>query len=438
MIVKIEKLVCDGYGLGRISDKDAGEKSGKVFLIKKALPEDIVEVKIVSEKKNLIFGKIKNIISPSKFRINAKCSHFENCGGCDLQNTSYENQLKFKDEIIMEIFAPTKIFARPEKIIPASKNELYYRNSIRYFFQVQNGKINFARHDFFDKNLLKIDRCFLQSEKNFEILELLKNILNNSLESKNSLWQLKIREGKYTSQIMIEIITSDENLPAEKEIVESLKIIPEIKSIYQTIAPYKSLKKMRRRLLFGSLVVLEKVGPFTFQISPESFFQTNSCGVKTLYDVIKKFAEVKINDKVLDLFCGTGTIGIYLSTLAKKVVGIEIVPEAIRDANDNAKINKIKNIKFVCSDINNLTIRQFSNHTIIVDPPRAGLTKKLIDDLSKVNFKRLIYVSCNPMTFVRDLKLFESRGVIAEKIQPVDMFPQTHHIEIVGLLRKKF
>ena len=235
---------------------------------------------------------------------------------------------------------------------------------------------------------------------------------------------------------MVEIITPNNDLPGEEEIVKTLKTINGIKSIYHTITPGKSLLNLRRRLIFGFPVIYEKIGSFTFQISPESFFQTNSFGVKNLYDTIKQIANIKMGENLLDLYCGTGSIGIYLSTLAKKVVGVDVVPEAIRDAKDNAKINKIQNAEFICLDANKLDIFKYKNFVIIVDPPRAGLKKELIPEIAKLDFKRLIYISCNPATFARDLKEFEKRGVIAKKIQPIDMFPQTHHIECVCLLEK--
>jgi 23S rRNA (uracil1939-C5)-methyltransferase len=160
-------------------------------------------------------------------------------------------------------------------------------------------------------------------------------------------------------------------------------------------------------------------------------------GIKTLYGVIKDYAEIGINDSVFDLYCGTGTIGIFLSTLAKKVIGVEIVPVAVRDATDNAKINKIHNIEFVLEGVLHYVksnSKKLEDEIIILDPPRAGLDKDLIEALSKVQFKKIVYVSCNPATFARDVKLFENFGLKLSKVQPVDMFPQTHHIECVGII----
>lgn len=439
MQIEIEKLVFGGEGIGRLDD-------GRPIFVSKSVPGDIVDVKIIEDKKSFCRGTIVKIIKPSSDRIKPPCQYFENCGGCNYQNISYDNQLKYKQEIFQEVLDRAKIKTKPEKIIAASNHHLFYRNSLRFFFfHNSDGKISVARQSITRPIMadrrksveIPIEKCLLQSEKSNLIVEKICDYINKNVENRSSFWQLKIREGKRTADVMIELITFSDDLPDEKEIVEILKKIAGVKSIYHTIAPGKSLLKLRRKLIFGSPVIYEKIGGFSFQISPESFFQTNPEGAKTLYDEIKKMADVKFGDSVLDLYCGTGTIGIYLSTLAKKVTGVEVVSQAIRDAKDNARINKIKNCEFISADVSkflNSSVPRFD--VVIVDPPRAGLPKDLIFNLKSLNFKRIIYVSCNPSTLARDLKLFEERGVIAEKIQPVDMFPQTHHIELVAKLRK--
>lgn len=429
MQVQIEKLVFGGDGLGR--------SDGKPIFVYKSVPGDELEIEITDDKKSYAKGVIKKIIKPSPDRIKPPCKYFDQCGGCDHQNISYQNQLKYKDQILQEVIDRAGIKIKPEKIIASSNEPFYYRNSIRFSFVQGDNQISFARHNYKnDKELVPVDSCGLQSKISNDILSKLKNYINKNIEHKSSFWQLKIREGKVTGDVMVEIITSSDDLPGEKGIVKVLKTIEGVKSIYHTVATGKSLLNLRRRLIFGSPVIYEKIGSFTFQISPESFFQPNSLGAKTLYDVVKKYSSVKFGDEIVDLYCGTGTIGIYLSTLAKKVTGIDEVTEAIRDAIDNARINKIKNCVFICLSSDNVSTKLLNNCIVIVDPPRAGLNKKLIDKISKSKFMRLIYVSCNPATFARDLKLFGGRGVAAKKIQAVDMLPQTHHIELVSLLEK--
>lgn len=431
MQVEIEKMGFGGVGIGHLND-------GRVVFVKKTVPGDLIDTNLTDQKKDYAFGIISHVIKPSKIHIDPPCQYFFQCGGCDHQNINYENQLKIKEELIRETLTRQKINVTAEPIIAGSDEIFYYRNSIRYMFLLDRNKhIYFARHNYQNNNkLVIIDKCMLQSEKSNLILEKLQTYINNNVEYKTSFWQLKIREGKNTNEIMVEIITSDNDLPQEKGIIKVLSQIQEVKSIYHTVAPAKSLLRLRRRLIFGSAVIYEKIGAYKFQISPESFFQPNSSATKNLYDLIKKYAEIEFGDEIVDLFCGTGSIGIYLSTLVKKVTGIEIVPEAIRDARDNAKINKITNTEFICSDATDIDIKLLSNKIIILDPPRAGLKKNLITKLAKAKFKRIIYVSCNPSTFARDLKLFMEKGIVAKKIQPIDMFPQTHHIELVAELTR--
>lgn len=442
MQVKIEKMGFDGVGIGHLDD-------GRVVFIKKVVPGDIVEINLIDEKKDFAFGVVEKVITPSSMRIDPPCKYFYNCGGCEHQNISYENQLKIKEELVKESLARQKIDIDILPIIAGSNKGFFYRNSIRFFFLLdKNNQISFARHTQTTSRqilngrshsiLVPVNQCMLQSEKSNIILEKLRIYINEYIKHKTPFWQLKIREGKRTGDTMVEIITSSDDLPGEKGIVDVLKQVDGIKSIYHTIAPAKSLLKLRRRLIFGSPVIYEKIGSYTFQISPESFFQTNSEGVKTLYDKIKEFANVEIGNKVVDLYCGTGSIGIYLSTLAEKVIGIEVVPEAIRDAKDNVRINKIKNCEFICSDVAKW-LKQNKKHgfnKIIIDPPRAGLNKELIFDICNLDFDILLYVSCNPATFSRDLKYFMEKGILPKIIQPVDMFPQTHHTELVAELTR--
>jgi len=332
-----------------------------------------------------------------------------------------------------------KIKISSENIIPGSNHPLYYRNSIRFFFLLnQNKNISFARHHYYKGELIPIEQCYLQSEISNKILKELKTYINDNVLYKSSFWQIKIREGKLTGEIMVELITTDEELPNKEGIIEILKQIEEVKSIYHTVAPNKSLKNLKRKLIFGSPIIYEKIGKYKFQISPESFFQTNSYGAKTLYKVIKKFAGVEMGESVLDLFCGIGSIGIYLSTMAKNVVGADVVQKAINDARDNAKLNHIQNCEFVCLNLSKkVNIRKYESDVVVVDPPRAGLSGGLIAEISELKFKRLIYTSCHPATFARDIKEFEKYKIILKKVQPIDNFPQTHHIECVGLLSKQ-
>lgn len=457
MKIKIEKLIYEGWGIGH-------DENGRAIFVKKSVPGDILEVKIVKEKKSYAEAVIEKIIKPSPKRIDPPCPYFDLCGGCEHQNISYPDQLKFKEEIFRETLDRAGIETEILPIIQASE-PFYYRNSIRFFLiEKEDGQKVFTRHNYlYDDGLVEAESCLLQSTKSNEILKLVATTLNNYDKPLGSFYQIKIREGKKTLEFMVELMTDTGNLPFESELKSALKTIPEIKSLYHTVTPGRTLRNVRRRLLFGSPIIFEKIGKYKFQISPDSFFQTNSLGVHTLYDKIKEFADIQIGDRVIDLFCGTGTIGIYLSTLAEEVIGVELVQSAINDANSNAKINKVQNCEFVCADANRWLEKYSSNlsvtrdklreksitnssrpmssndnrfNKIIIDPPRAGLTKGLIQKLTTYNFELITYISCNPATFARDIKEFEKHGLKLKKVQPLDMFPQTHHLECVGLIAK--
>lgn len=478
----VEKMIYGGYGLGH-------DKNGRVILVKKSVPNDVLEIDIIKTQKTFVEGAIKEIKQPGANRITPPCPHFGWCGGCDYQCLSYENQLKIKEEIFAETLERQGIELKPEPILAAdghlgdkrsanltealSGKGVQYRNNNRFFFiRTENG-IELGRHNFLTKTPAPIKECFLQSDKLNLILRKLRQYFSENDIDNNLLWQLKVREGVKTGEILVEIITTNHELPNKEEMVTAIKKVANVKSIYHTVAQNKSLLTLWRRLIFGSPVIYDKIGKFTFQISPESFFQVNTLGAETLYDVVKQYADLKPNQTVLDLYCGTGTIGIYLSTLAKQVIGIESVPETILDAKANARINHIPNCQFICFDVekylhglsssgllasrslNEVRTRESRNlqpnfldpgshatgrdgnkkvDVIVLDPPRAGLSPNIIDSISETNFEKLIYISCDPPTFARDIVRFKEKGVVLVKVQPVDMFPQTHHIECVGLL----
>jgi len=430
--IKIEKIVFGGEGLGFRAD-------GKAVLVKKSLPEDHLLVKTVSESKNYLKAKIVKVVTPSSLRKKPECPYFQLCGGCDLQQTDYQHQLQIKQAIIVDFFDKFKVEQKLlSPIIAGSSDQFYYRNSIRFEFKTDNGKLVVGRHNYLDPKVPVItDYCLLQSEfSNFFIENLLK-FLNQILtqEEKKIFWQIKIREGKALNEFMVELITEDNQIPKKDDLINFVKKFSKIKSFYHSIAPKKNIYKIRRKLLSGRPIIFEKIGPYKFQIAPESFFQTNSLGVKNLYDQIKKTAGLKIGDRLLDLYAGVGGISIYLSALCSEVVAVEIVSEAINDARDNARMNKISNIKFVCDNAENFIKKDSHFDQIIVDPPRAGLKNSLIKTLIDKTDK-FIYVSCNPSTFFRDLQILTKGGFKLTSFQPIDMFPQTHHIELTARLER--
>ena len=398
-MLKIEKL--DHYGRG-ITKLD-----NKTIFIENALPEEIVEIKIDREKKNYIEASVLKYIKKSNERIDPICPYYETCGGCNIMHLSYENQLKFKQskiENILNKYLNTK--TKINNIIKSDTNE-HYRNKVT--FQVEE-KIGFYKNKTYD--IIAIDNCIITD-----------NIINNSIKY---LKMLNLKDiNKITcrtasNELMIIIETKNNNLD-----------ITPIKSIAQSI--YLKLNNEYIHV-FGDKYIYQTLENFKFKISPDSFFQININTCLKLYNKIKEY--VGENKNVIDLYCGTGSIGIFVNK-NNNVIGVEINEFAIRDANENKKLNNINNVNFLCGDsAKELKNLNFNPDVIIVDPPRNGLNKETIDNILKFNAQEIVYVSCDPMTFVRDLNILSEQYNIKE-ISPFDMFPNTHHIENIAYLIKK-
>jgi len=398
-MLKIEKL--DHYGRG-ITKLD-----NKTVFVKDALPDEIVEINIIKEKKNYAEANVLKYIQKSNNRIEPKCPYYNSCGGCNIMHIPYEDQLKFKQNKIENIIK--KYLNNEVKIndIVSSDRIDFYRNKTT--FQVQE-KIGFYKENTY--NIINIDSCTISDK-----------LINNSIKflkrlNLKEITKITCRTG--LNELMIIIETQNENLDITplKEIAHSIYLRTNNKYIHK----------------FGSENIYEKLENYKFKISRDSFFQVNIDTCLKLYNKVKEY--VKNNKNVIDLYCGTGTIGIFVSE-NNNVIGIEMNEYAIKDAIDNKKLNNIKNIDFICGDSGKkLKDLNFMPDTIIVDPPRNGLNKETINNILKFDSKEIIYVSCDPMTLVRDLNALNEYYDIKE-ITPFDMFPNTHHIETVAYLTKK-
>ena len=396
MDLSVTKLDHEGRGISRYNDK--------VCFIKKALPNELVSIKILNEKKNYIEAECTCIKEKSDIRINPICPYFDLCGGCNLMHIDYSNQLKYKENKVKEIIEKfTKESIKINEII--GSNELYYRNKIT--LHVTN-KLGLYEEE--SNSIIEIDKCYIVDNRINEIIERLKKI------NLDGIYEIVLR---YTlnNESMIVFKTS-------KDIV--IKGFDDITSVI-------IYKDNQYKTIYGKDYIVEKMGDYEFIISPDSFFQVNTKGAINLYDKVLEY--VGNSESLLDLYCGTGTIGIYLSKVCKNIIGIEINKYAIKDANENKKLNNIDNIEFMCGDsgkiLKNLN-KKFD--TIVVDPPRSGLDNLAIEQLKKIKSNKIVYVSCNPITLARDLNLLKDLYNIIE-ITPVDMFPNTSHVECVCVLK---
>lgn len=392
MKIKIEKMDHLGRGIGY--------NDGKIVFVPKAVMGDILDIEIISSHKKYDIGKINKIIQSSDNRIVAKCPYYNECGGCHISNLKYFDQVSFKKDKVIDMFKRyLNIDINPGVI--DSEKEFEYRNKITY--QVKNGKIGLVD---INNNFIEIDNCLLVSDRVNKLLGVLKN------EDLSMVTKIVIRE---CNNGLILSITGDMNID---------NIVSECLEIY--------INGVRRYSLEEGYLYIDNL---KYRVSDKSFFQINTSNIKRLYDEIVRYGNFTGSERVIDLYCGVGSISLYVSRYVKSVLGIEIVKEAINDANYNKKINNIDNASFICSDVSKIIDKNIDGDILIVDPPRAGLDKHTREIINNANIKKIIYVSCDPMTLVRDIQELDKYKLV--EVSVVDMFPQTEHVECVSVLQRK-
>jgi 23S rRNA (uracil-5-)-methyltransferase RumA len=438
--VTAEKIVFPGRSLCRCSD-------GIALFTQGLLPGECADVLVIKDKKTFREGLLKNITSKSKERIESLCPSFGICGGCSFQNASYQTQIKYKQKYLDELLSFTGI--KTSKILVSPKY-WHYRNKMEFSFFDNDNFVDLGLHrrKSFSK-YVSIPPCFIAGKDFLQAVEIVKKFANeNNLKAydnkthKGFFRHLVLRKAQNNNQFLINIVTTlayNTNIFLEP-LIKNLSNFS--CSIYWTLNGQKSDSVLSDKLtlMYGKPFITEKLNvgkvDYFFNISPFSFFQTNSKGAEILYNEVLRLLNPSKEDVLLDLYCGTGTIGISIAKNVKKVVGIEQVGQAIDNAKENALLNNISNTEFyafVAEDWIKENKMTFS--AIIVDPPRSGLTKNIINFLIKSKARKIVYISCNPSTLARDLQtILESSKYKIKEITPVDMFPQTYHIESVTLL----
>lgn len=398
-IVKIEKLDHFGRGIAR--------EQGCPIFIENALPEEMVEIELTEIKKRYMVGKVTKWIDKSKKRVIPKCKYYGHCGGCDIMHLSYDEQLSFKQNKVKEIMTKFIGYNDIKKII--NTNQYHYRNKVT--LQVKE-KIGYYKKKSYE--IVCIDNCLIADERINSLIKRLKLINLNNIN------QIIIRVTE--TQMMLGFWIND--------IIDENQLINKFKDIDSLFLIYKDEVKN----IYGSEYITEDINGLKFVISPTSFFQVNTDGMKKLYAKAIEVADISKEDNVLDLYCGTGTIGIYASLKANQVLGIEINDTAIKDATMNKEINHINNIDFKVGDVKKvLSKTNFNSSIIFVDPPRAGLDNTTINKIIELSPKKVIYISCDPVTLARDLNILLNKYDIQEIIL-VDMFPNTYHVECLCVL----
>ena len=423
-----------------------------VVFVEGALPGEEVLAEIETRKKNYAVARLVEVIKKSSERVEPFCPLYKECGGCQLQHLSYPAQLKQKRQQIIDAVERIGKLGDVEILNALGmENPLRYRNKMQ--FPVGTGdeelgtrglKIGcYARGS---HKIINAQSCMIQNALNDKILAAVRKVAEkfnlqpyNEDTHKGFLRHVMGRVG-FGGEFMIVLVTAKENFPHAKNFVRALiKELPNVTSIQQNIQTFHNNVILGRdtKILFGKPTIRDKIGGLSFNISARSFFQVNTAQAQTLYETALDFANLRGNETIIDAYCGTGTIGLFMARKARKIIGVEIVNSAISDAIKNARENHIKNAEFIVGDVVKI-LPKISDYAevVIVDPPRAGCDKKVLETFAAMRPEKIIYVSCNPATLARDLKILSALGYLTKKIQPVDMFPFTAHVESVAQIFK--
>jgi len=463
---------------------------GIVVFVDGAVAGDVVRARVVKTKKKHIEARVLDVITPSAQRTMPRCSHFGTCGGCKWQHVQYASQLEFKRQHVVDALERIGGF-RGVDVLPTlpSGEEYFYRNKLEFSFGTDRwlthaendlrtaDRLEAEKNDIrpasagadrtkapaddfvlgfhapqrYDK-IIDIEECFLQSTLSVDILRAVRAFgIENKIPAYSSETQtgyfrnLVISEGKHTGDVMVNVVTYDDDPAVMKKLTDMLvSSFPRITTVLNNVTAKKSQVALgeTETVYFGGGVITERLGTHTFEISANSFFQTNSLQAERLYTVVKEFGEFTPDDVVYDLYCGTGSISLFIADAVKHVVGIELVESSIANAKMNAQFNGITNCEFITGDLKDLLTKDVAwrercahPDVLVIDPPRSGMHPKAVAELGSMKIPRIVYVSCNPATLARDLQMLVPYGYAIETVQPVDMFPHTYHIECVAKLR---
>jgi 23S rRNA (uracil1939-C5)-methyltransferase len=456
--ITITDYAAEGKSLARVD--------GKVIFVSGVIPGDVADIQLGKSKKDWAEGRAIKIVEPSLDRLTPFCKHFGNCGGCKWQMLPYEKQLEYKQQEAEQNLKRIGKIDIPEMLpIIGSAKTTAYRNKLEFTFSnkryltneeigsetaiTQQNALGYHAPRIFDK-VIDITECHLLDEVN--------NTIRNTVRdfaAVNNLAFYDIREHTgwlrniiirftTTGELMVNIVINNEDETNRKALLDHLLAkVPAITTLLYTINPKwnDTIYDLTPHVYFGKGYVMEKLGKWEFMISPKSFFQTNTQQAEILYSLAKDFAGLTGEEIVYDLYCGTGSIGIFVSDKAKKIIGVEVIEDAIEDAKKNAALNNIEHAHFFAGDVIKICNDEFfTKHgkpdVVITDPPRAGMHEKLVNKLLEMESPKIVYVSCNTATQARDIALLSEKYDVI-KVQAVDMFPHTHHIECVALLTLK-
>ena len=445
--VSIEDISEDGAGIGKLD--------GYIWFIKDAVIGDVVRARAMKMKKNYGFARLMEILTSSEARVEPKCPVARQCGGCQLQAMSYEEQLKFKERKVKNHLLRIGKFKEDEiHMLPimGMKEPWRYRNKAQFPFGLdKNGNIVAGFYAGRTHDIIECEDCLLGVEENKDILGIIKGFMRvhgirpyDETTHKGLVRHALIRKGFHSGEIMVCLVINGKDIPAKEQLVEELCQVKGMTSISYSINQEKTNVIMGKEIvnLYGPGYITDNIGNVTYQISPLSFYQVNPVQTEKLYGTALEYAGLTGNETVWDLYCGIGTISLFLAQNAKKVYGVEIVPQAIEDARRNAALNNITNAEFFTGKAEEVLPEQYEKNkvyadVIVVDPPRKGCDQVCLDTILKMAPKRVVYVSCDSSTLARDLRYLADGGYEVEKVRCCDMFGQSCHVETVVLLSHK-
>ncbi|GAB7387722.1 23S rRNA (uracil(1939)-C(5))-methyltransferase RlmD [Bacillaceae bacterium] len=443
--LKIDGLSHQGDGVGRYE--------GFTLFVPQALPGERVNVQVEKVKKNYGHARLLEVVEASPHRVEPPCPIYRRCGGCQLQHLSYGEQLRQKRQIVIDNLERIGKLENVTVHPTLGMDEPWrYRNKAQVPIGEERGGLIGGFYAKGTHEIIDMEACLIQHEKNDEVVNLVKRLAAShgikaydEAAHRGLLRHVVVKVGFRTGEVMVILITNGETIPNGERLIEEIrKHVPEVRSIVQNINTKRTnvIFGDKTKVLWGDRVIHDYIGDLKFAISARSFYQVNPVQTEKLYNLALRYAGLSGKETVIDAYCGIGTISLFLARRAKRVYGVEIVPEAISDAQVNARLNGIDNVEFAVGEAEKVIPQWYAQgvraDVIVVDPPRKGCDEQLLETIVKMRPERVVYVSCNPSTLARDLRYLEDGGYRTLEVQPVDMFPHTMHVECVAqiVLRK--
>lgn len=452
MLSKNKEYVVDIVDIGQ-GGVGIGKYEGFTVFVEGGLIQDKVKVRINKSKKNYAVGDIVEIIEKSPFRVDRICSDdLKDCGGCQIQELDYNKQLELKTNEVKQVISRIGKLENVEiHETIGMQSPCRYRNKAQFPIQNINGSTAIGFYKKKSHDVIPTDMCVIQHDINDKIIKIIKTYIQaynvsiyNETTHTGVLRHLVTKVGFTTNEVMVVLVANGTNLPHLNELASVLKEnILGFKTLVLNVNKAKTnvILGKENKVIYGNGKINDYIGDLVFEISPLSFFQVNPVQTEVLYNKALEYAELRENDTVFDIYCGIGSISLFLAQKATKVYGIEIVEDAIKDAKINAKLNNLNNVEFYVGKAEEVVPKMYSEgktaNVVVVDPPRKGCDEKVLDTIVSMKPDRVVYVSCNPSTLARDLAYLDERGYKCVEIQPVDMFPHTMHVECCAKIVKK-